>query len=313
MFGTVLRMKRSLETLCKRYEKNPILTKDDIPFPCTSVFNAGVVKFRGEYVFLLRVEKPSGISCLVLAKSKDGYNIEVEDREIVFENNEEIFTTYESKGLEDPRITQLGDAYYILYTAYSDVGPRLSLAKTENFKTFEKLALVSHPQNKDAVLFPEKINDFYVRLDRPMYGNLSSMWISYSKDLLGWYNSKVVMSPRLGYWDSERVGACLVPLKTDHGWIEIYHGARITASNKIYRLGIVVLDLKDPSKILYRSDESLLSPLKDYERIGNVNNVVFSCGGVIEENGELKIYYGGADTCLCLATVNIDDLLSYML
>ncbi|MGQ9580907.1 MAG: glycoside hydrolase family 130 protein, partial [Armatimonadota bacterium] len=201
------------------------------------------------------------------------------------------------------------DIYYIMYTAYSRFGARLALAKTTDFKTFERIGLVSEPENKDGCLFPRKIKGRYARLDRPFGGGTGNIWVSYSDDLVNWGNSEVVMTTRPGYWDSDRIGASPPPIETEHGWLAIYHGVKNTAAGPLYRMGAVLLDLENPAKVICRSSVPILTPREYYERVGDVGNVVFSCGVVLEDDGRLKIYYGAADTCICLGFAHVDELI----
>jgi len=299
------------QDIVKRYEGNPIIDRDDIPFACNTVFNAGAVKYKNQYILLLRVETPEGKSCFVLARSLNGYDFEIEKNPVMYPSKEEPFATYEKRGVEDPRITFFEEEgkYYILYTAYSKYGPRIAITETSDFKNFKRLALVSQPGNKDAVLFPEKINNLYVRFDRPSTGPTADMWISFSPDLIYWGRSKVVMEVRPGFWDSGKIGAGAPPIKTEKGWLEIYHGVKGTGAGKIYRLGCALFDLEDPSRLIGRSNIPIISPKEYYERTGDVPNVVFTCGLVVEDNGEVKIYYGAADTSICVATCRLQDLI----
>ena len=295
-----------------RWEGNPILTIEDIPFPCNTVFNAACAKYKGEYILLLRIEDLTGHSVFALARGKDGYHFDVQDEPVMRPCTEPgCFMTYEKKGIEDPRITQIDGIYYIMYTAVSSYGPLLALAKTEDFETFERIALISEPENKDGVLFPEKINGRYARLDRPVAGGLANIWISYSDDLVNWGGSRCVMTVRDDHWDSWRIGASAQPIRIDDGWLVIYHGVKAASSGPIYRLGAVTLDYKDPSKVLCRTAIPILAPREYYERVGDVNNVVFSCGVILEDNGELKIYYGASDTCICVGTANVNELMQF--
>lgn len=294
-----------------RWEGNPVLTLEDIPFRCNTVFNGTPVKLGREYLLLLRVEGQQGYSFFALAKSWDGFHFEVEEIPVLLPARDGTFGVYEQGGIEDPRATSIDGCYYVMYTAYSKYGPRIALAKTEDFHTFERIALISEPGNKDGVLFPEKIGGRYVRLDRPIGLGVGSIWISYSDDLYAWGDSKVLLSPREGYWDSYRVGASVPPIKTGWGWLEIYHGVQMTSSGPVYRVGTALLDLEDPSKVVARCKVPLLSPREDYERIGDVPNVVFACGAIVEPDGEVKMYYGAADTCLCVATAKLEDIIMY--
>jgi len=299
--------------LLHRFEGNPIVGLNDIPFRCNTVFNGSPIKKDGTYYLLLRIEGQGGASVFALATSSDGLCFKVEPVPVMTPAKDGIFKKYEGRGIEDPRITEIDGTYYVMYTAYSQYGARIALAKTENFYAYERIALVSEPGNKDGILFPEKINNEYVRFDRPIGNGIGSMWISYSKNLLDWGKSEILMSPRPRFWDSYRIGASVPPIKTKYGWLEIYHGVRMTSSGPIYRIGTVILDLDDPTKIINRCEESILSPREDYERIGDVGNVVFACGAILEDNGELKVYYGGADTHLCVATISFQKLIDFSL
>ncbi|KPJ62648.1 MAG: hypothetical protein AMS15_03275 [Planctomycetes bacterium DG_23] len=292
-----------------RYDGNPIITAQDIPFPCNTVFNAGAVKHNGLYLLLLRVEGLEGKSALHLATSKDGFHFDIQEKPAMWPSEEEPYRTYEELGVEDPRLTKMGDQYFIFYTAYSRYSPRIGLAKTRDFSTFERVGLVSQPTNKDAVLFPKKFGNRFVRLDRPSTSGRQDMWISYSDDLIYWGDSRIVMEVRPGYWDCATIGAGVPPIETEKGWLEIYHGVRVTAGGRLYRLGCALFDLEDPSKLIGRSGPAILSPREPYERTGDVPNVVFTCGAVMEENGEVRIYYGAADTCICVATASLHDLI----
>jgi beta-1,4-mannooligosaccharide/beta-1,4-mannosyl-N-acetylglucosamine phosphorylase len=295
--------------LVLRYDENPIIEKDDIPLPCNTVFNAASAIHNDEYILLLRVEGLEGKSFFCLARSRDGFKFKVEKKPVMVPSEEEPFSIYEKRGIEDPRVTKIGEVYYILDTAYSSHGPRLALAKTKNFRKFERIALVSQPENKDGALFPKKINGRYARLDRPSTSYGSEIWISYSEDLIHWGDSKSIMTTRPGFWDMKKIGAGPPPIETEKGWLLIYHGVKGTSGGNIYRLGCAMFELDDPSKLIGRGYIPILSPEKYYERVGDVTNVVFSCGTVfIEEKRELLIYYGACDTSICVASAKLDEL-----
>ena len=293
-----------------RWEGNPIVSLEDIPFRCNTVFNAAATKIGKEYLLLVRVEDLRGRSIFVVARSEDGYRFIVEPRPAMTPSDQEPFATYEACGIEDPRITFMDDTYYVMYTAYSHYGPRLALAKTDNFVDFERIALISEPVNKDGSLFPRKINGRYVRFDRPNVGGCGNIWISYSDDLIHWGGSEVAMTTRPDHWDCARIGASAPPIETDRGWLEIYHGVKPTASGPIYRLGVAMLDLENPARVLGRAAIPILTPREYYERVGDIGNVVFSCGAILEEQtGEVKMYYGAADTCICVGTATLKALI----
>ena len=295
----------------RRHERNPILTVEDIPFPCNTVFNAACTMLGHETLLLLRVEDLRGHSLFALARSSDGVNFIVEDEPVMEPGHYGEYAIYERKGIEDPRITRLEDTFYVVYTAASDFGPRLALARTDDFHHFERVGLISEPENKDGALFPRKINDRYVRLDRPMVGATGHVWISFSDDLIHWGDSRVLLPVRGDSWDSGRVGASAPPIETRFGWLEIYHGVKFTAGGPIYRLGAAMLDINDPTALLCRSVVPILTPREYYERVGDVNNVVFSCGAILDQGDELRIYYGAADTSICLGTARIQELMDF--
>jgi predicted GH43/DUF377 family glycosyl hydrolase len=302
------------KTKIHRCDKNPILTRDDIPFECNSVFNCGVEKFNGRYVMVLRIELRNGCSRFGLAWSDDGISWEAEDRLILSHSDDPYYGKYEQLEVYDPRITKMGDTYYILYAAEGGWGPRVGIAKTTDFKTFERVSYASECGNRNGVLFPEKINGMYAILDRPfdIYSDKGMIWISYSPDLIFWGKSELVMEPRNGgHWDSSKVGAGPAPIRTDEGWLVLYHGVKTNAAGQTYRGGTALLDLEDPAKVIARSDNWLMAPEKPYECVGDVPYVCFPTAAVVEDDGEVKIYYGGADTTLCLATARIEDLIAH--
>lgn len=293
-----------------RWEGNPIITLEDIPFRCNTVFNAGAVMLGDEFILLLRVEDLLGRSVFALARGRDGYHFTVEDEPVLMpERDEEPFRTYEARGIEDPRITEIDGKFYVMYTAVSRFGARLALAETTDFHEWKRIGLVSEPENKDGVLFPTKIGGRYVRLDRPVGNGTANVWISYSTDLVHWGDSRVVFTTRAGLWDTDRVGASAPPMATEHGWLEIYHGVKNMSAGPVYRLGAVLLDLEDPSKVIGRSAIPILVPREYYERVGDVGNVVFSCGSILGPDGEVIVYYGASDTCICAGTANLDELI----
>jgi len=297
--------------LLHRWERNPIITTRDVPYRCNTVFNGTPVKVAaGRYVMLVRVEGQQGYSYFALADSGDGVHFEVEDTPSMTPANGGPFRLWEENGIEDPRVTALDGAYYVMYTAVCRYGHRIALARTDDFHAYERIALVSGPGNKDGVLFPEKIDGLYARLDRPFGRGVGSIWISYSPDLVNWGCSEMVLAPRSRHWDSYRIGASAPPILTDRGWLEIYHGVKMTSAGPIYRIGTVMLDRDNPAVVIGRCLAPVLSPREDYERIGDVGNVVFACGAVVEDDGEVKVYYGAADTSICVATAGLDEIVA---
>ena len=339
-----------------RWPNNPIIepktvnpTRED--FEVVGVFNAGVTRFEGDVLLLLRVaERPiskhpemeltavydsakrqvvikefskndpendfsdprmtitsagkflTSLSHLRIARSKDGVNFKIDDAPALFPANE-----YESFGLEDPRITLIDGTYYVNYVAVSPLGVTTYLASTKDFKTFERHGVIACPDNKDVVLFPEKIGGKYYSLQRPVTPLFEKyeIWIAESPDLMCWGNHRYLMGSVPHGWDNSRVGGRAVPFRMDAGWLEVYHG--VDEDNR-YCLGAVLLDIEKPWKILARTSEPILEPVTDYEIEGFFGNVVFSCGLLYEED-KLKIYYGVADTSIAYAEIPLGDVL----
>jgi len=301
-------------SIIKRYKKNPILKKDNVPYPVATIHNAGAVKFNDKYILLFRSHLLNGRSIIGIATSNDGFNFKVSDEPFITPAKEGDFKIYEEYGVEDPRITFINGEYLITYSAYSRFGVRIVLAKTIDFKNIERIALITEADYRNVVIFPEKINGLYVRLDRPHTGIIPwSIWISYSPDLIHWGNSKIIIMPMKYHWDEMKIGPGAPPIKTDKGWLNIYHGVFSTMDGSIYRLGVALLDIEDPSKVLGVADEWILQPEELYETTGYVHNVVFTCGAIPEVDGTVKIYWGGADSVICVGEANIKELVELCL
>jgi predicted GH43/DUF377 family glycosyl hydrolase len=302
--------------LFQRYHKNPIITKRDLPYQANSVFNAGATSFDNETLLLMRVEDRRGISHLTVARSKDGISKWYIDNQPTFIHSPETHPE-EIWGIEDPRITYMKDQkkWFITYTAYSQGGPLVSLAKTSDFKHFDRLGPVLPPEDKDAALFPELIKGRYAMMHRPVstFRDIGAhIWISFSPDLKHWGDHRLILQARKGsWWDAYKIGLSPPPIKTSEGWLILYHGVKTTASGAIYRLGLALLDLDDPCRILVRSDEWVFNPEERYEVFGDVDKVVFPCGWVTKGD-QVYLYYGGADTCIALATARLSDLLVWL-
>lgn len=293
-----------------RYDKNPILTKENVPFKVNSIFNPGAVKYDGKYLLLCRVEMPTGRSSFVIAESEDGYHFTVADKPFLTPEDHEDYYDYVNWGIEDARITKIENKYYLTYTGYSKYQPLVILTETTDFINFKVHGPISEPSNKDCTIFPEKINGYYWKIDRPSAEKRRDIWISRSPDLIHWGGYKVLLAPETGTWEADKIGTSSNPVRTKEGWLMLYHGVRSFGTGSIYKLGVALLDLENPWIIKGKSKEPILSPDKDYERIGDVNNVIFTNGWIVEENGDVKIYYSGADMNICLAETNVKYLLS---
>lgn len=305
--------------LFRRYERNPILTAKQWPYRANSVFNAGATLLEnGETLLLVRVEDRRGISHLTAARSQDGITNWHIDPEPTFwpdpENHPE-----EVWGIEDPRITwieELGQ-FAIVYTSYSTSGPLVSLALTSDFKSFDRKGVIMPPDDKDAALFPRRFDSRWALIHRPIANfpaNRANMWVSFSPDLKHWGDHTVTIEARRGaWWDANKIGLSPQPLETPEGWLIIYHGVRITPAGCLYRLGLALLDPDDPTRVIRRGDEWVFGPEQPYERVGDVGDVVFPCGIVlIEQTGEVRLYYGAADTAIALAMGDINEMLDWL-
>ncbi len=302
------------KNLVERYKKNPILTKHDVPYPVETVHNAGVVKQDDRYVMLFRSHLKNGRSVIGIAVSGDGYDFKVGSKPFIVPAEFGGFAEYEAFGVEDPRISPLGGEYYITYSAYSRHGVRIGLAKTRDFESVQRVALITEADCRNVVLFPEKIGGRYVRLDRP-HTEIApwSIWISYSPDLIHWGDSKIIIKPLPYHWDEMKIGPGAPPLKTQEGWLNIYHGVFKTMDGAVYRLGAALHDLNGPDRIRGVADDWILQPEDPWELIGYVHNVVFTCGAVEENNGTIKLYWGGADSVVCCGTVIVSELVELCL
>jgi beta-1,2-mannobiose phosphorylase / 1,2-beta-oligomannan phosphorylase len=302
-------MKIQQNPIVKRYSHNPVLTREDVPYPVATVHNAGIVKHDGRYIMLFRSHLHNGRSIIGKAESTDGFSFTVDPEPFLIPATNGVFAEYEANGVEDLRICPVEDEYLLAYSAYSKHGVRIALARTRDFDVVERISLITQADYRNVVIFPEKTDGRYVRLDRP-HSEISpwSIWISYSSDLVHWGDSRVIMKSVPYHWDEMKIGPGAPPFKTSKGWLHIYHGVFQTMAGAVYRLGVALHDLQDPSHIIGVSDQWILQPEDPWEVTGYVPNVVFTCGAVPEEDGTVKIYWGGADSVMCVGTAMIDEL-----
>lgn len=295
-----------------RYEKNPIITPDDMPFPCAAVFNSGAVMFNGKITLLLRVRDLIAENKVHIATSDNGYNFSVNPDPI----NYPLRDIEKKYGVNrfDIRITPIDDTFYVCHAAWLyGFGCTIAMAKTDDLVNFEPLPHLSLPTNRNAVLFPEKINGKYARLERPQdIDGSGKIWIGYSENLTHWGEYEPIPVPDAP-WHNRKTGAGAIPIKTNEGWLIIYHGTSMIPSSENYFLGAMLLDSENPSEVIAAPREYILAPEKDYEYMGLVPNVVFTAGAVEADDGRLLIYYGGADTRMCVAVSSIEKLTQFCL
>jgi predicted GH43/DUF377 family glycosyl hydrolase len=271
------------------------------------VFNAATTYLDDRVHILYRAIGEDGVSRLGYASSSDGYTVDERLSSPVFEPK----GAKERWGCEDPRLTPLNGKYIMTYTAFHDrILCAFQIAMTsiskndfiyKNWNWDSRWYPFPRVQNKNAVIFPRKINGNYVMIHRFH----PDICIAYSRDLIHWNNIRAVMGPRHRMWDCIKVGAAGPPIEIDDGWLLVYHGVD---ERRIYRLGVAMLDKRNPEKVIYRSEEPILEPKEDYERFGFIPNVVFSCGSILLD-GQLLVYYGGADTVIGVAAFNLSEII----
>ena len=304
--------------LFHRHPANPILTAEDWPYPVNAVLNPAAAQVGETTVLVARVETLTGISHLAVARSDNGFDGWTIDPEPLLAPAEGVEA--EQWGFEDPRVVFVPELerWVITCTAYGPAGPAVYLATTEDFSAVDRHGIVRQPDDKNAALLPTRIDGKWILFHRPQTvfaGSRGDILVSRSADLVSWSTPEQVLLPREGaWWDSQRIGIGPPPMRTDHGWLIIYHGVKQTIAGGIYRVGLALTDIDEPTRVLHRLPEWVLGPSAEYERVGDVPNVVFPCGLVHDApSDQVRLYYGAADTSIAVATAQLDDLLSAVL
>ena len=313
-----------------RSPANPIITRADVPdipphvVDVSSVFNPGAIRIGDRYALLVRVQTRGRETVLMVAESSDGECFDIRPKLVEFEGIETVSETIYH--IYDPRLTRIGDTIYVMFAADTDGACRLGVARTTDFERFEFVGMNHDYDVRNGVLFLERRDGRFLRLERPNRVPLDSgvttgseIVLAESDDLIDWRPLGPVMTGRLHYWD-ELIGSGPPPVKTREGWLHIYHGIALHLSSAhIYQAGVVLLDLDDPSRVLARGRNNILEPREPYELTGQVPNVVFPGGMIVEEyddegfarpNSLVRVYYGAADTVIGLATTTIKDLIA---
>ncbi len=298
-----------------RYSMNPVIERNHTK-NSNSIFNSAVVPFEGGYAGVFRCDSKSVSMDIFVGFSQDGLKWDISDDPITFEGDDEEILKREYR--YDPRVCYIEDRYYITWcNGYH--GPTIGVAYTFDFKTFHQLENAFLPFNRNGVLFPRKIGDFYGLLSRPSdngHTPFGDIFYSQSKDMEYWGHHRYVMGTVKGdasAWQGTKIGPGPIPIETDEGWLLIYHGVLNTCNGFVYRMGCALLDLNEPWKVLRRSRNYILAPYELYECVGDVPNVVFPCAALSDaDTGRIAIYYGCADTVTGMAFTTVDDLLNYM-
>jgi predicted GH43/DUF377 family glycosyl hydrolase len=300
-------------TYLVRQGKGPLITVDDLPCEANAVLNPGVAEVDGEVLLLLRIENKDGRSHIRVARSPNGVDRWRFSDAPLLEPGLPDFP-YEEWGCEDARITRTDeDEWAIAYTAYSSKGPMIALATTLDFEHVDRLGPAFLPGNKDAVLFPTRFGGEHFMLHRPDIGGEEDIWCASTADhLVRWSQPELLMERRGGpYWDGERIGAGCPPIRTKDGWLLVYHGTKALGGHSAYRLGVALLDLNDPTRVIGRANDWVLAPEAEFEQRGLMPGVVFTCGALLRGD-DIWLYYGAADTCVGLAVGKVESLLGLL-
>ena len=295
-----------------RYSGNPITGRNPAP-GVARIFNSAVVPWQDGFIAVFRGEQVNGIPHVYQGSSKDGihWNIDPEKVPFVNEKGESFLPLY----AYDPRLVKVEDTYYAMW-CQDFYGASIGMAKTKDFKTFTRVENPYIPFNRNAVLFPRKVNGRYLLLSRPSdsgHTPFGDIWLSQSPDMTFWGMHRHVMSSGGPWWEGVKIGSGAAPIETSEGWLLFYHGASSTCNGLVYSFGAAILDINEPSKVLYRCENFLLTPEEWYEERGFVPNVCFPCATLQDpDTGRIAIYYGAADTYLGLAFTQVDLLVDYI-
>lgn len=295
-----------------RYNANPIIGRNPVE-KIARIFNSAVVPFEGKFIGVFRAESINGVPSIYLGRSDNGIDWTFDKERIKFvdEKGQEFMPIY----AYDPRLVKVEDCYYIMW-CQDFYGAAIGLAKTYDFKTFVRVENPFLPFNRNAVLFPRKINGNFVMLSRPSdsgHTPFGDIFLSESPDLTYWGKHRHVMGKGSLWWESVKIGGGAAPIETTEGWLLFYHGVTGTCNGFVYSIGGAILDIDEPSKVKYRCSTYLLTPECWYEERGFVPNVTFPCATIHDAaTGRIAIYYGAADSYVGLAFTTVDEIVSYI-
>lgn len=296
-----------------RYSNNPIINRNPAP-NIARVFNSAAIPYEGGFIAAMRGEQLNGIPQIYLAHSENGIDWDIEPAPIPLKDKDGNLCSL--RYAYDPRLIKLDNTYYIIW-CQDFYGASIGMAKTDDFKNFEKLENPFIPFNRNAVLFPRKINDLYTMLSRPSdsgHTPFGDVFLSQSKDLEFWGRHRHVISTSSNWWENVKVGGGAAPIETSEGWLMFYHGVTGTCNGYIYSIGGAILDIDEPSKVKYRCKNFLLTPEADYEERGFVPNVCFPCAAITDaKSGRIAIYYGAADSYVAMAFTTVDEIVQYII
>ncbi|MCE5270974.1 glycoside hydrolase family 130 protein [bacterium] len=295
-----------------RFSGNPVLERN--PIACAPrIYNSAVVPFEGSFIGVFRADHRDFMPHLHLGRSRDGFHWQIDPGTIDFRNaaGDPVPENYSY----DPRVVLIEDTYYISWCTDFH-GPTIGLASTKDFCSFTRLENAFLPFNRNGVLFPRRVNGSYLLLSRPSdqgHTPFGDIFLSQSPDLCHWGRHRHVMAADGGWWEDSKIGAGPAPIETELGWLLLYHGVANTCNGLVYSVGGAILDRDDPSRVLWRCNEYLLTPETIYETVGLVPNVLFPCAALCDsESGRLALYYGAADTVTALAFGRVDEIVEYI-
>lgn len=299
-----------------RSSRNPIIPRDHIE-RSNSIFNSAVVRFGAGFAGVFRVDDRSRVMNVHAGRSLDGVEWDIDAAPIAFEAVDDRVPEIQRQFLYsyDPRVTWLEDRYYVSWcNGYH--GPTIGIAYTHDFETFHQLDNAFLPFNRNGVLFPRQVGGRYAMLSRPSDGGhtaFGDIYYSESPDLVHWGRHRHVMSPVPLSWEATKIGAGPTPIETADGWLVLYHGVLTSCNGFVYSMGAALLDLDEPWNVVARGQDYLLAPHAVYEQVGDVPNVVFPCAALVDaEADRVTVYYGGADTVVCLAHGHLSELLEFV-
>ena len=295
-----------------RYSENPIIKRNPVK-GVARIFNSAVMPFEGGFIGVFRGEQTNGIPTIYMGKSADGikWDINTEKIRFVDEDGNDFMPEY----AYDPRLVKVEDTYFIIW-CQDFYGPSIGIAKTQDFKTFVRIENPFIPYNRNAVLFPRRINGKYMLLSRPSdsgHTPFGDIFVSESPDMIYWGKHRHVMGSNDNWWESLKIGGGATPIETSEGWLLLYHGVAGTCNGYVYSIGGAILDIDNPSIVKYRCENFLLTPEEWYEERGFVPNVCFPCATVQNnETGQMAIYYGAADSYVGLCFTTVDEIIDYI-
>lgn len=296
-----------------RYTENPVIGRNPVR-GVARIFNSAVIPWQGHYIGVFRGEQTNGIPYIYVGESEDALHWSFREEKVHFvdERGQEFMPSY----AYDPRLVEIEGTYYLIY-CQDAFGAAIGMARTTDFQTFVRLENPFVPFNRNAVLFPRRVNGKYLLLSRPSdsgHTPFGDIFLSESPDLTYWGKHRHVMGRSSRWWENVKIGGGAAPIETSEGWLLFYHGVTGTCNGFVYSIGGAILDIDEPSRVKYRCSTFLLTPQEWYEERGFVPNVCFPCATLQDgDTGRIAIYYGSADTYVSVAFTTLDEIIDYII